>query len=211
MSVRKVVTRRSNHFRAIIPSRKNPHPTPCESILEAEFVRFLELSPTVASFIVQPMKLELQVGDEMQRYFPDFRVFLTDGKDVWCEVKPAARLAVARVAARMSAAHARFACDGSKFVVVTDTWLHQEPRRSNVAGLMYHRRAPLPPVEVKAIERQLHVASPKDLSDLEELLGKDLAWRLLGAGLVGVDLEKVIEPQSQIFLTGGHRHADLLA
>jgi len=61
------------------------------------------------------------------------------------------------------------------------------------------------------IERQLHVASPKDLSDLEELLGKDLAWRLLGAGLVGVDLEKVIEPQSQIFLTGGHRHADLLA
>ncbi len=76
---------------------------------------------------------------------------------------------------------------------------------------MYHRRAPLPPVEVKAIERQLHVASPKVLSDLEELLGKDLAWRLLGAGLVGLDLEKVIQADSQIFLTGGHRHADFLA
>ncbi|WP_341648043.1 hypothetical protein [Thauera humireducens] len=64
---------------------------------------------------------------------------------------------------------------------------------------------------MKAIERQLHVASPKVLSDLEELLGKDLAWRLLGAGLVGLDLEKVIQADSQIFLTGGHRHADFLA
>lgn len=211
MSVRKVVTRRSNHFRAIVPSRKNPHPSLCESILESEFMRILELSPMVASFTVQPMKLELQVGDEMQRYFPDVHVFLTDGKDVWCEVKPAARLAVARVAARMSAARAHFVRESSAFVVVTDAWLHQEPRRSNVAGLMYHRRAPLPPVEVKAVERQLHVAGPKVLADLEELLGKDLAWRLLGAGVVGLDLEKVIEPQSQIFLTGGHRHADFLA
>jgi hypothetical protein len=55
MSVRKVVTRRSNHFRAIIPSRKNPHPTPCESILEAEFVRFLELSPTVGKRSTNPI------------------------------------------------------------------------------------------------------------------------------------------------------------
>lgn len=211
MSVRKVVTRRSNHFRAIIPSRKNPHSTPCESILEAEFVRFLELSPLVAGFTVQPMKLELQVGDEMQRYFPDVHVFLTDGKDVWCEVKPEARLAVARVAARMSAARAHFVRDGSAFVIVTDTWLHQEPRRSNVAGLMYHRRDPIPPIQVKAVERQLHLAGPKVLADLEELLGKDLAWRLLGAGLVGLDLEKVIQADSQIFLTGGHRHADFLA
>lgn len=211
MSIRKVITRRSNHFRAYVPSRKNPRPTPCESILEAEFVRLLELSPLVARFTVQPIKLELQVGDEIQRYFPDVHIDLADGSDLWCEVKPEARLAVARVAARMSAAHASFARDGSKFVVVTDRWLHQEPRRSNVAGLMYHRRDPIPPIEVKAVERQLHVAGPKVLADLEELLGKDLAWRLLGAGIVGLDLEKVIQPQSQIFLTGGHRHADFLA
>ncbi|MBS0176831.1 MAG: TnsA endonuclease N-terminal domain-containing protein [Nitrospira sp.] len=174
-------------------------------------MRFLELSPMVASFTVQPIKLELQVGDEIQRYFPDVHIDLADGSDLWCEVKPAARLAVARVAARLSAAHASLARDGSKFVVVTDTWLHQEPRRSNVAGLMYHRRAPIPPVEVKAVERQLHVAGPKVLADLEELLGKDLAWRLLGAGVVGLDLEKVIQADSQIFLTGGHRHADFFA
>ena len=49
------------------------------------------------------------------------------------------------------------------------------------------------------------------LAGLEELLGRDLALRLLGAGVVGLDLEKVIEPQSQIFLTGGHRHADFCA
>jgi hypothetical protein len=165
----------------------------------------------VASFTVQPIKLELQVGDEIQRYFPDVHVFLANGKDVWCEVKPEARLAVARVAARMSAARTHFVKDRSAFVVVTDTWLHQEPRCSNVAGLMYHRRDPIPPLQIKAVERKLHSTAPKVLADLEEQLGKDLAWRLLGAGVVGLDLEKVIQADSQIFLTGGHRHADFCA
>lgn len=211
MSIRKVVTRRSNHFRAIVPSRKNPHPTPCESILEAEFVRLLELSPTVTRFTMQPIKLELQVGDETQRYYPDVCAHLNDGRALWCEVKPSARLAVARVAARMSAAKAHFSQAGSEFCVVTDTWIHDEPRRTNVAMLMYHRRERIPATELDATQRQLHVASPAVLAELEELVGNDLAWRLLGNGIVGLDLESEIQSSSPIFLTGGHRHADFRA
>lgn len=211
MSIRKVVTRRSNHFRAIVPSRKNPHPNPCESILEAEFVRLLELSPTVTRFTMQPIKLELQVGDETQRYYPDVRAHLCDGRELWCEIKPSARLTVARVAARMSAASAHFLREGSEFCVVTDTWIHQEPRRSNVEALMYHRRETIPAIEIKAIQTQLHAAKPRVLADLEAMLGDDLAWRLLGNAIIGLDLESEIQPQSPIFLTGGHRHADFRA
>lgn len=45
MSVRKVITRRSNHFRVYVPSMKHGKPTPCESMLEAKFIRLIEVSP----------------------------------------------------------------------------------------------------------------------------------------------------------------------
>lgn len=211
LSVRKVVTRRSNHFRVIVPSRKNPHPTACESILESEFVRLLELSPSVTRFIMQPIELTLNVGGEDQRYFPDVRARLADGRDLWCEIKPSRRLEVARVAARMSAARAHFSREGAEFCVVTDTWIHQEPRRRNVEALMYHRRETIPAEQMKAIQTQLCESKPRVLADLETMLGDDLAWHLLGNAVIGLDLDNEIQPQSPIFLTGGHRHADFRA
>lgn len=211
LSVRKVVTRRSNHFRAIVPSRKNPHPTACESILELTFVRLLELSPAITSFTMQPIELTLNVGGEDQRYFPDVHARLADGRDLWCEIKPSRRLEVARVAARMSAASAHFLREGAEFCVVTDTWINQEPRRSNVEALMYHRRETIPADQMSSIQTQLCASEPRVVADLEAMLGDDLAWRLLGNAVIGLDLETEIQAESPIFLTRGHRHADFHA
>jgi hypothetical protein len=37
------------------------------------------------------------------------------------------------------------------------------------------------------------------------------AWRLLGLCIIGVDLEEPLVEESQVFLSGGHRHADIFA
>ena len=54
MTVRKVVTRRSNHYRGYFPSLKNKKPVPWESQLEGALFRLLELSPAVIGYVPQP-------------------------------------------------------------------------------------------------------------------------------------------------------------
>ena len=211
MPVRKVITRRSNHFRTYIPSIKHGRPTPCESMLEGAFIRLCELSPLVRSYEVQPSRETLRLAQGEQSYTPDVRVQFMDGTDGWFEIKPAARLAVARVAMRMEAAQHHFAKSGRQFRVITDKWLEEEPRAGNILEVMYHRRGVLTPVERDRFERELRAARPQNLADLCTVLGADDAWRLIGLGIVGLHLEEQITSTSTVYLEGGHRHANLLA
>lgn len=211
MPVRKVITRRSNHFWTYIPSLKNGHPTPCESMLEGKFIRLCELSPLVRSYEVQPSREVIPVEGRVERYTPDVRVWFTDGTEGWFEVKRAARSKVRRVAQRMSGAKTHFASTGRRFHVVTDEWLDTEPRAENVLELMYHRREMLTPVESERARHELLRTQPKTLADLYCLFGRDDSWRLLGLGVVGIDLEQVVAPDVSIYLEGGHRHADFFA
>ncbi|MHC6050341.1 TnsA endonuclease N-terminal domain-containing protein [Ralstonia solanacearum] len=211
MSVRKVITRRSNHFRAYIPSLKNEGPAECESLLEAKFIRLCELSPLVLDYEVQPSLELISVDGRLEQYFPDLRVRLADGTERWIEVKPAGRLKVRRVACRMAAATMLFAQSGRPFRIVTDQQLNVEPRAANVLKLTYHRRGRLTPVEFEHFHHRLHRNQPRTLSDLFSLVGVEDAWRLLGLGVVGIDLDKPIELETVVYVEGGHRHADLFA
>lgn len=211
MPVRKVITRRSNHFRTYIPSIKNGRPTPCESMLEGMFARFCEVSPLVRGYEVQPERVTLDFGDHTERYIPDMHVRLASGRDVWVEVKPMVRLRSSRVAKRMAAAKAQLAAMGREFRVVTDVVLSMQPRADNIFELMYHRREPLRIADASHLQSSLANAGPETVGDLSSLVGDLEAWRLMGLGIVGVDLELPIISNSSIYLRGGHRHADILA
>ncbi|WP_231670130.1 Tn7 transposase TnsA N-terminal domain-containing protein [Ralstonia solanacearum] len=211
MPVRKVITRRSNHFRAYIPSLKNGHPTQCESMLEGKFIRLCELSPMVRSYEVQPSFELISVGGCPERYVPDVRIRFVDGTEGWFEVKPDVRLKSERVARRLAAAAVHFAQSGRRFRVVTDKQLDMEPRASNVLEVMYQRRALLTSIELERFRHKLKSESPQTMSDFTSLVGPGDAWRLLGLGIVGVDLDQPIAPDAAIYLEGGHRHADLFA
>jgi hypothetical protein len=120
MSVRKVVTRRSCHFRGYFPSLKNGKPTPWESQLEGGFFRLLELSPQVLSYTIQPSRESVSLDSATIKYFPDLHVFLTDGREWWFEVKPQKRLLIASIDQRLEAAKAHFAASNRNFTVVTN-------------------------------------------------------------------------------------------
>ncbi|NKA78111.1 transposase [Ralstonia solanacearum] len=211
MPVRKVITRRSNHFRAYIPSIKNGHPTQCESMLEGKFIRLCELSPLVRSYEVQPSFESISVEGCLEQYVPDVLVHFIDGTQGWFEVKPDVRLKTMRVARRLAAAAVHFAQSGRRFRVVTDKQLDAEPRASNVLEVMYQRRGPLTSLELERFRHQLASESPQTMSAFTSLIGPCDAWRLLGLGIVGIDLDQPIVPDAVIYLEGGHRHADLFA
>ncbi|MCX7207917.1 MAG: transposase [Proteobacteria bacterium] len=211
MPVRQVVTRRSNHFRTIIPTLKNVSPARCESLLEGKFIWICELYGQIASFEVQPSVELIHVGGRVERYIPDLRVDFINGTEAWFEIKPLARLGVERVAQRMAAAKKHFAESGRLFHVITDVFLNAEPCASNVRTIAYHRRGRLLPTELNRIDEMFQSVAPKTLGELIDLLGELEAWQLLGLGRVGVDLEKKIDSDALIFLEGGHRHANLFA
>ena len=207
--VRKVITRRSCHSRGLVPSLKNERPAAWESQPEMQFLRLLELSPLVRAYTVQPSKEELIVFGERSPYVPDVLVEYFDGTVVTYEVKPEASLRIARVAARMHAAKEHFANTGRVFRIVTAEWLLAEPRVTNVQRLMYHRRDPLSPLEQSCFGSVLSSVVPLTVAGLIEAVGALDAWRLLGLGVVGVDLELPLSSSAQIYLEGGHRHAHL--
>jgi hypothetical protein len=211
MPVRKVITRRSSHFRAYLPSLKNGHPTPCESMLEAKFIRLCEISPSVRSYEVQPSREHIRTLHGIERYTPDVRAKFVDGTEGWFEVKPLARSRLPRVAESLRAAKTHFAESGRRFHVITDEWLEVEPRAGNILELMYHRRGVLTPAEKDQVHSTLGSQRPRSLADLFDLFGRDHAWRLLGLGIVGIDLERAITLEVSVYIEGGHRHADFFA
>lgn len=212
MSVRKVVTRRGGHSRGLMPSIKNEAAAAWESSLELSFYQFLELSPQVVRYEVQPIRESICVENEMTSYVPDVRVDLIDGTSMYFEVKPALKCKTKRVAMRLDAIRTRFAETGRQFGLITDEWLNVEPRKTNIERLMYHRRALLlDRQEKERLSNSVNVHQPKTIADLIALTGTDKAWLLLGLAIVGVDLDLPINPNAAIFLEGGHRHADFLA
>ncbi|MFT4207739.1 MAG: Tn7 transposase TnsA N-terminal domain-containing protein [Ralstonia sp.] len=165
----------------------------------------------VHSYEVQPSFESISVGGSPERYVPDVRIRFVDGTEGWFEVKPDVRLKSKRVARRLDAAADHFAQSGRRFRVVTDKQLDTEPRASNVLEVMYHRRASLSSVELAHVRHKLESESPQAMSDFISLVGLCDAWRLLGLGTVGVDLDQPIAPDAAIYLEGGHRHADVFA
>ena len=211
MPVRKVVWRSSCHSRGYEPSIKNGSPVPWESRPERLLINLLELSPWVVSYEAQPTFESLDVDGEPSSYVPDVLAKYRDGSEVFYEVKPVARLRVAKVSARMAAAKRHFVATGRLFGIVTDEWLFTEPRATNIERLMYHRREPLTALEKFALQSALSSARPRTIRDLICVVGASEAWRLLGLGVVGVHLELSLNSSTSIYLEGGHRHEKLCA
>jgi hypothetical protein len=212
MVARKVVTRSGGHSRGLVPSIKNPIASGWESQWERGFDQLIELSPLVRQFVVQPEREPIVVEGVATTYIPDRKVEFIDGSDAYFEVKPAVKCRTARVATRLAAIRIRFQETGRRFYLITDEWLSQEPRRSNVALLMYHRRDFLLDAQERMrLSKIVATHRPQTVADLTSLVGKNKAWLLLGLSIVGVDLEQPLNDQSAIFLTGGHRHANFLA
>jgi hypothetical protein len=97
-------------------------------------------------------------------------------------------------------------------MAVESALIHSEPLARNLQKLMYHRRGPmLSNSQVDEVRELLRTHEPKTLNALIMIFGDMEAWRLLGLGIVGISLDQTISNNSEVFLTGGHRHADFFA
>lgn len=212
MPVRKVVTRRSNHSRGYHPSRKNGCPVAWESQLEASFLRLLELSPLVLTYEVQP-SLEIFIMDGLRtKYIPDVRVNFVDGTIGWFEVKPSIRLLNHKVKLKIDALNTHFESTNRRFHIATEKLILATPMADTLLTLMYHRRGPdVTGSYHEELKYKFRHHPPASLNDLIQTFGPQEAWRLLGLGYIGVNLQNPICATTEVYLTGGHRHENIFS
>src|SRR5476651_852528 len=200
MPVRKVVTRRSNHTRGYHPSRKNGCSFGWESQLEAGFLRLLELSPSVLTYEVQPSLEVVSMNGVSIKYIPDVCVNFADGITRWFEIKPSIRLLNQKIEIKIRAIKTHFENNGRAFFIATEELIQKSPMTDNLLILMYHRRGPdISALYNKEIQCKFEHYSPRNVNDLIQILGPQEAWRLLGLGYVGINLQESICETTPIY------------
>lgn len=109
-----------------------------ESRLELARLLFADFDPAVVRIASQPFLLVASVGGQTRRHVPDFLLHTADGTLTVVDVKPAARLADAKVAEALAWAEEAVTARGWRFEV----W--SEPPRAllgNIRFLAGYRRA----------------------------------------------------------------------
>ncbi|MCS5515172.1 hypothetical protein NWF32_06255 [Pseudomonas qingdaonensis] len=119
-------------------------------------------------------------------------------------MKPHDRLKIASVRQRLDAAERYFNATARNFSVITEKLIEAEPLATNLRRLMYHRRGPeLSHQALEEVMATFNEWPPMTVADLLYVVGEGKAWRLLGLGVVGIDLDRSIDTDSPVFLQGG--------
>lgn len=143
MSMRKVSNRGGNTI-GRLPSLKVDRMVSFESLLERDFIYWLEFDPTVSWFSEQPLTISYQYGQRTLRYTPDFHV-IQQNLNFLVECKPAEFVTRVENQRKFEAAQSWCAQHHWQFQVVTDVDLNHGYRLHNIKRLCQFARYPLAP------------------------------------------------------------------
>ncbi len=202
MTVRKAITRGKQTFRVKFPSRKNDCMVHCETILEADTARFLEISPHVRGYRAQPsVEIYYDQDGEPRRYYPDFRAVLTDDSEVDIEVKPERRLRDPRVKAKISAVIKRYAELGRSFRIFTDREVRAEPLYGNLQLIFRHSRTPVDEDRLRLFKKRIKQQGCGNVAEAARVLGGEQhVYRLISEGFLGIDFNQSIIHESRVWI-----------
>jgi hypothetical protein len=203
---RNVITPSGGIVRGKFPSRKNGRMVHHEGLLELDAIYHFETSPGIVRYREQPVTLNYPDGNRLRKYTPDFELVLQTGELVLIEVKPERNLIKEDVQYKLACVSEYLDRSQTKFVILTDKTLRQEPRLSNLRWL-YHKTPRIPPspdamhISLARIKDQF----PMSISETRALLegGNSDVYSLLLSGFLRCPLEIEINPTTQLELTIG--------
>lgn len=143
MAVRKV-SHRGGNIIGRFPSLKVGRMVSFESLIERDFIYWLEYEPGVSWFEEQPLTLTYQEGQRTLSYTPDFHVVTPKGH-LLVECKPEQFVNHSANQRKFAAAQTWCASRGWRFQVVTEVQLQQGYRLQNIRRLIQFARYPLDP------------------------------------------------------------------
>lgn len=202
MTVRKAITRSKQTFRVKFPSLKNNCMIHCESILEADTARFLEVSPHVIRYAAQPsVEVYYDKDGEPRKYYPDFRAVLTDESEIDIEVKPDRKLNNPLVKGKLERVIHRYEELGRKFRIFTDRHVRADPLCGNLQLILRHSRTPICASRLSELKRQIKRSVFETVADAASILGGEQhVYRLISVGVLAVDFNQPICLESLVWI-----------
>ncbi|MBS1808592.1 MAG: Tn7 transposase TnsA N-terminal domain-containing protein [Acidobacteria bacterium] len=130
MLSRKISNRGGRKVISLFPTRHD-HSVWCESLNELYFAHLLDIDPDILDFEEQPSPLHYSLEGKRHRHTPDFLAKRKTGKYLY-QVKPHEVAITAEWQEKFRAIAVEAKRQGYEFEVITDRWIKQEPRLSNV-------------------------------------------------------------------------------
>lgn len=178
MSIRKVSNRGGNTI-GRLPSLKVDRMVSFESLLERDFIYWLEFEPTVSWFSEQPLTISYQHGQRTLGYTPDFHV-IKQNQNFLVECKPVEFVTRAENQRKFAAAQSWCAQHHWRFQVVTEVELNRGYRLHNIKRLCQFARYPLAPGLKNRVLTFLEAASmPVTLADVMQDVAPEQPQQLL--------------------------------
>jgi len=177
MSMRKVSNRGGNTI-GRLPSLKVDRMVSFESLLERDFIYWLEFEPTISWFSEQPLTISYQHGQRTLRYTPDFQV-VKQNQNFLVECKPTEFVARIENQRKFAAAQSWCVQQNWRFQVVTDVDLNRGYRLYNIKRLYQFARYPLAPGLKTQVLALLETAvRPVTLADVMRAVAPEQPQRL---------------------------------
>lgn len=197
-------------LRGKFPSRKTGRMVHHEGMLELDAIYHFETSPLIARFTEQPRTIQYADGPRLRRYTPDFELQLTNGDSVLVEVKPKKFAQEPDTKHKLDKVGKHFERRDQNFVLITESVLQIEPRRSNLEKIFHRAPRRLPTYLKSSLELQrmgtiFPMALGKAVASLARV-GLD-PYGLLMKGLLTCNLNKPLDDNTVLTLTKETDHA----
>lgn len=177
MSIRKVSNRGGNTI-GRLPSLKVDRMVSFESLLERDFIYWLEFDPTVSWFSEQPLTLSYQHDQRTLHYTPDFHV-MKQNQNFLVECKPVEFVARTENQRKFEAAQTWCVQQNWSFQVVTDVDLNQGYRLHNIKRLCQFSRYPVAPgLKTRVLTFLKEASRPVTLADVMQDVAPEQPQRL---------------------------------
>lgn len=139
------------YFQSLITNSAQPF----HSILEKECLQIVDLMPSVRNLKAQPERIRISTTAGDFLFTPDILLDVNGNRSIYLEVKLKDQANSPYYAWRWPLITSHLKRSGAQFRIITEHYLHREPRRSNVRQLQIYRAAEPDPAIAYALEVEL--------------------------------------------------------
>lgn len=198
--MRKVVSRSRARMTGKVPSRKLGRMVQWESRLERMAIFVAETDPTIKLYQEQPCELRYRsVDGAVRRHIPDFLIERATACEIW-EIKSDREAESEEVIARTQLLAAPLAHRGFRYCLVPESDLARIAKTCETLARYAAEKAPIELVDT--LRESWSDDMPRSWAVAEALLPDNQARRVIARlvldGVLRVDLDQPIEPETQL-------------
>lgn len=187
------------------PSLKNSRAVWYESLLERDFMQLLEADTDVISYREQPFKIRYVLNGKFHLYTPDLLVVRRLKKQI-VEVKPESKAIAKEFEQLINCITPICSKDGYEYLVMTDKFIRMQPRLNNIKLLQKYSRTLVnykTQIDAYAFFAKRSQASLKEVLDFfaTSRMAKQIVYALIYWGVLSIDLDRAINPNSIVRLS----------